>query len=294
MILGLKERKLKQYKIIHFLILIILVSCKEKSSTPMPQDVSSLEATGLTSNKEKKQVIEFGVEYIMGKFNPAKHPDFSEIPTSYADKQGRYMRTDAMQSFADMHQAAKSDGITLTIRSATRNFDYQKGIWERKWTGATTLSDGTNAAKDIKSPIHRARKILEFSSMPGTSRHHWGTDIDINSFNNEYFSNGQGLKEYNWLQANGPKYGFIQVYTAFSDLRPKGYNEEKWHYTYRPVSKILSLEAKDLLEDSMISGFKGDLTPKDISVVENYVLGINPACFEDEKTVNLPIIYTKK
>ena len=49
--------------------------------------------------------------------------------------------------------------------------------------------------------------------MPSTSRHHWGTDIDLNSLNNSYFSSGKGLKEYDWLTTNANHYGFYQVYT---------------------------------------------------------------------------------
>ncbi len=49
--------------------------------------------------------------------------------------------------------------------------------------------------------------------MPQASRHHWGTDVDINSVEPEYFESGQGLKEYTWLQENAWKFGFCQPYT---------------------------------------------------------------------------------
>jgi len=44
--------------------------------------------------------------------------------------------------------------------------------------------------------------------MPTASRHHWGTDVDINSVDPDYFMNGTGLKEYEWLKKNAYKYGF--------------------------------------------------------------------------------------
>ncbi|MBK8672515.1 MAG: D-alanyl-D-alanine carboxypeptidase family protein [Bacteroidetes bacterium] len=30
--------------------------------------------------------------------------------------------------------------------------------------------------------------------MPGSSRHHWGTEVDINALSNAYFSTGEGKK----------------------------------------------------------------------------------------------------
>ena len=114
--------------------------------------------------------------------------------------------------------------------------------------------------------------------MPGTSRHHWGTDIDLNAFINEYFERGDGLKLYNWMVANAASYGFCQPYTQKGPKRPDGYNEEKWHWSYLPLAKKLSDQAKQELKDAMISGFDGAEAAQAIGVVEKYVLGINQAC----------------
>ena len=40
---------------------------------------------------------------------------------------------------------------------------------ENKWTGKRLLSDGTNVANDIADDVEKALKILEYSSMPGSS-----------------------------------------------------------------------------------------------------------------------------
>ena len=154
----------------------------------------------------------------------------------------------------------------------------RKGIWEAKWTGARKVQGGENLAESTPIPKERALKILRWSSMPGSSRHHWGTDIDINAFENDYFEKGKGLKEYNWLIANGPKYGFCQPYTPKDASRPNGYNEEKWHWSYIPLAKKLSDQANIRLKDTMIRGFQGAETAKDIGIVEKFVLGINKEC----------------
>jgi len=218
------------------------------------------------------------LDYIMGKFDPTKHKDFILVKPPHSDGNSRYLHKETWAAFQKMYQAAKKDGITLQIRSATRNFDAQKGIWEAKWTGKRLVQGGENLAKSTPDFTKRAIKILRWSSMPGSSRHHWGTDIDINAFENDYFEKGKGLKEYTWLVANGPKFGFCQPYTPKDAKRPNGYNEEKWHWSYIPLAKKLSDQAKIRLKDTMIKGFKGAETAKTIGIVNNFVLGINKEC----------------
>jgi zinc D-Ala-D-Ala carboxypeptidase len=218
------------------------------------------------------------IAYITGRFDPSVHPDFALIPLKYADKEGQYIRKDVLNAFTEMFEAAERDGIKLQVRSATRNFDRQKLIWENKWSGKTLLESGINALKDISEPVMRAKKILEYSSMPGTSRHHWGTDIDLNAFENEWFEKGEGLRLYRWMLEHASEYGFCQPYTSFSNERRTGYFEEKWHWTYMPVSSILTNYAALNLKNEMISGFEGADSAIQIGIVENYVLGIHPSC----------------
>ena len=104
------------------------------------------------------QEVQYPVEYIMGQFDPSKHEDFTVIPQKYADRDSMFLRKDAMDAFIKMYEAALLDGVKLVIRSATRNFNSQKSIWERKWNGSTILSDGINAAKDI--PIRQNNKYM--------------------------------------------------------------------------------------------------------------------------------------
>ncbi len=244
-------------------ILMILFSCKPPpepiEESPMIQKVDSTK-----------------IAYIMGHFNPKEHRDFALIPIELADREGLYLRKEALRAYGQMYHQAKSEGINFQIRSATRNFEYQKGIWERKWTGTTKLSDGT-AASAVVDPVDRAKKILLYSSMPSTSRHHWGTDIDLNSFDNDYFKSGQGLVEYNWLLDHAASFGFCQPYTDKSEGRT-GYEEERWHWTYTPISRELTNYAEQYLTDDMIQGFMGSETAPAIDVVKNYVLGIHQGC----------------
>ena len=269
-----------------YLVLAFLYSCqpsgKQEQGANAQEQVgeetpTSYEAT-FSSLSDTAIARGFNTDYIMGHFDPAKHPDFTLVETRYADREGLYLRKDTYEAFLRMYEAAKRDDVNLLIRSATRNFDYQKGIWEGKWTGARAIENGKDASQAYPNPKERALKILEYSSMPGTSRHHWGTDMDLNAFTNEYFEKGEGLKIYQWLTAHAPEYGFCQPYSPKGEARPYGYNEEKWHWSYLPVAQPLTALAKEKLKDGMITGFKGAEVAEEIGVVEKYVLGVNSDC----------------
>jgi zinc D-Ala-D-Ala carboxypeptidase len=177
-----------------------------------------------------------------------------------------------------MRTAAAAAGVRLVILSATRNFDRQKIIWEDKWTGKRQVNGG-NLSLTVQDPKQRALTILRYSSMPGTSRHHWGTDMDLNAFENDYFASGQGLKEYQWLQAHAAEYGFCQPYTAKGEDRPDGYEEEKWHWSYVPLSRLYLVAYTAKVNPADIQGFAGAAVAADIEVIRKYVLGVNTACF---------------
>ncbi len=265
-------------------ILIVLISVLLLACQEMPKEIK--ETAPVIDKIVKADTIpaiavdsSITLNYIMGRFDPVKHPDFVLVNPPYSDGNKRYLHKDTWSSFKKMYEAAKKDGITLTIRSATRNFEAQKGIWEAKWTGARKVEEGENLAETTPIPKERALKILKWSSMPGSSRHHWGTDIDINDFENSYFEKGQGLKEYNWLVANASKFGFCQPYTPKGPGgRPAGYNEEKWHWSYIPLAKPLSDQAQLRLKNEAIKGFKGAETAVSIDIKNKYVLGINKEC----------------
>jgi D-alanyl-D-alanine carboxypeptidase len=260
-------------------LFLCLTSCKNEPKADNDTLVSKVKSSQIKTKKNMETHLKnLNTDYCMGRFEPKAHDDFTLISIKYADREGMYLRKDVLVAFESMFSAAKKEGINLQIRSATRNFDYQKGIWERKWTGTTLLSDGTNVDKDIQNPTEKALKILEYSSMPGTSRHHWGTDIDLNSFNNSYFEKGEGKLIYDWLNKNAAGYGFCQPYTPKGENRPFGYNEEKWHWTYKPLGSEITAFAEKNLKNIMITGFKGAETATEIDVVGKYVLGINQGC----------------
>ncbi len=211
---------------------------------------------------------------LMGQIDPTKHAAFVKLIARYTDGDGDYLlRRQTANAVERMIDSAKRDGVTLRVRSATRNFDRQAKIWGAKWRGERTLSNGINLGKTTLSDSAKARMILLYSSMPGTSRHHWGTDIDFNAFENDYFETEPGLSEYNWLKANGAHFGFYQPYTSKAKGRT-GYEEERWHWSFRPLSlKLTELyEAEVTYTD--IKGFDGAAVAPKVHAIKEYVLGL--------------------
>lgn len=224
-------------------------------------------ATRLTAPPDTLPV---DLDYLMGKFDPAARPDFVKVGQPYAEKPGMMLRREAFDAFREMWAAARRDGVTLTIISSTRTFAQQKAIWDGKWKRFAAETPDRHA---------RALRILEYSAMPGASRHHWGADIDLNDLNNPAFEpGGAHEKMYRWLAEHAHEFGFCQPYTPKTDARRTGYNEEKWHWSYTPLSKPFLDQYLQQAGDALLTGFEGAETALKIKVVENYAAGINASC----------------
>ena len=218
--------------------------------------------------EEKRENVQEKI-YLLGKFDPSQRDDFAQVPeTSSVSGYVMYLRKETLNAFLQMADAALKDNIDLKIASATRNFDYQKNLWNNKWDALPVKMDG----------LTKFQTILEYSAVPGTSRHHWGTDIDINGANPAYFETEKGEEEYEWLEQNASSFGFCQTYTAKGPDRPTGYNEEKWHWSYLPLSQKFTEDYKNLITNNDITGFEGDEYVSQENLINNYVLGINPQC----------------
>jgi LAS superfamily LD-carboxypeptidase LdcB len=207
------------------------------------------------------------INHLLGKFDYSKDSFFTSVATEHCSKP-MYLQKETYKKFKEMYAAAKKDGVSLKIISGTRNFNEQKAIWERKWNTNIKTMDSLKAAKTI----------LLYSSMPTTSRHHWGTDMDINSLENSYFASGQGLKEYTWLKKNAAKFGFCQVYTDKKTTNRSGYEMEKWHWSYIPISSHYLKKYEELISYKQVKGFQAsELAPK-LKSIEDYVNGIDKSC----------------
>jgi LAS superfamily LD-carboxypeptidase LdcB len=180
-----------------------------------------------------------------------------------------------------MESAAKNDGINLKIVSAYRGYDRQKIIWNKKYERFTN--------EFSFEPEKAILEIIRFSTIPGTSRHHWGTEIDIvdadypdekDVLKSEKFEkNGIYHKLKNWLDKNSERFGFYLTYNNDSDR--KGFEYEPWHYSYKPSSlkyynALIDADLKKIINNPDLKGhyyFTESFINKYIS--EN-IMDINP------------------
>jgi len=241
-------------------LIIVIFSCN--SGNKNRSETKFIIATLDTIIEIEQPKFNSSKDFVLGKFNYKNDTTFVRVNSAHSAKE-LFLNTDTYNAFLKMHEAANKDSIALKIISGTRNFEEQKLIWERKWIKYKNLQ-----------PLERALKILEYSAMPSSSRHHWGTDMDLNSLNNSYFNSGKGLKEYEWLTQHANTFGFYQVYTDKNNGR-SGYNLEKWHWSYLPLaSKYLEFYNQNIVAND-IKGFEGSELAKELNIIDNYVNGIS-------------------
>ncbi|HMN44312.1 MAG TPA: M15 family metallopeptidase [Povalibacter sp.] len=176
---------------------------------------------------------------------------------------------EAVASFLSMRDAAAEDGIDLAARSSFRDFDTQMLIWNRKWLGERQLYDRNSRPVERSSLGDDAAvdTILCWSAIPGGSRHHWGSDVDVidaaaipegykvELVPAEYAADGIFSRLSAWLDAHMSRFGFFRPYRTDRG----GVSPEPWHLSYAPVSvpalESLSLSMlRQVIETSPIEG----------------------------------------
>lgn len=161
--------------------------------------------------------------------------------------------------FKAMQEAARRDGFTLHPFSAFRDYKTQLRIWNRKFAGEKTLYDRNGQVRDQSALTvdERIDCILNWSALPGASRHHWGTEIDVVDLTQappgyvvqllpeETQPGGVFHELHLWLDAHIEQFGFFRSYREYRG----GMYEEPWHLSYEPLA-TLALEwlTLDLLE----------------------------------------------
>ncbi len=281
-----KSKNKINYWLLFLIILLAVILVLSRARRSSRRAIYRPPATELQTKDYKDKAItdtimddlpDVSKDYLLGKIMPAQSDLMVSVKSELASREGMYMHKDAYEAFIDMHEAAMKDGINLVVISALRTFDHQKRIWENKWNGRQKLF-GDIYATDIDCDVERAKEILRFSAMPGTSRHHWGADIDLNSLQNSYFESGYGEQVYKWLKKNAGAFGFCQPYTPHGQSRGGGYEEEKWHWSYMPVAKHYLEAYKNIVSYDDIAGFDGYITASKLNVIKSYVMDIDPAC----------------
>ncbi len=156
------------------------------------------------------------------------------------------------QAFAALQEDAYTAGFDLAVASSYRSFDRQALIWNGKLRGERPVHDDGGQVLDLSAlaVADRIAAVLRFSALPGASRHHWGSDLDVfdaaalpagasvQLVPSEVRVGGYFHALHCWLDermACGRSHGFF---------RPYGYDRggvapERWHLSFAPLSRHL-------------------------------------------------------
>jgi LAS superfamily LD-carboxypeptidase LdcB len=163
-----------------------------------------------------------------------------------ADGSGCVLHPDAAAAFQALRAAAAQVDIDLVAVSGFRSFERQLSIWNEKFLGRRPLLDDAGRALDVAAMSEQqiVSAILLWSALPGASRHHWGSEIDVidraalapgqqaQLVAQEYAPHGVFKRLAEWLPRQCEDYGFFLPY----DRDRGGVRPEPWHLSFAPVS----------------------------------------------------------
>lgn len=178
---------------------------------------------------------------------------------------GHRLHPDAAAALKRMQQSARDAGINLQPASSFRDFYRQQHIWNGKFNGQKPVLDAQSCPIDISvmDEASRCQAILRWSALPGASRHHWGTDLDL--YDPDALADGQRLQlepwEYapagcffalnEWLSKHMGEFGFYRPY----DIDRGGIAVEPWHISYHPLAKKMQAL---LTPQSLLTSWQGE------------------------------------
>ena len=179
-------------------------------------------------------------------------------------REGAALQPDCWAAFNRLQENAASASIDLRIASGFRSFERQLAIWNAKASGERPVHDDQGEPVDITAldEVQRLHAILRYSALPGASRHHWGSDLDVfdaaavppdyqlELSPREYADEGVFGRLHAWLGEQFREEG-AEFYRPFETDRG-GVASERWHLSYRPLALDCATQLTlDVLRDAL-------------------------------------------
>lgn len=174
------------------------------------------------------------------------------------------LHPETLAAVLDLRARAANFGFDLRIASSFRSFERQMLIWNNKALGLRPVLDSSGEPLDIHRLNEREKvfAILRWSALPGASRHHWGTDLDVYGAVDidpdyqvqltvsETQTGGPFADFHRWLDGQLQKNSH-QFYRPYAqDLG--GVAPEPWHLSYAPLAKnYAQLFTRDILREQL-------------------------------------------
>ncbi|WP_111641077.1 M15 family metallopeptidase [Marinimicrobium alkaliphilum] len=176
---------------------------------------------------------------------------------------------------AQLNAAAVRAGFTLGVASGFRGFAQQAAIWNAKARGERPILDPRERPLDPETLDDEQKlwAILRWSALPGTSRHHWGTDIDVYECSHlpegyvlqltraECAPGGPLADFHHWLSeylASVDNPGFYRPYSEDTG----GVSPEPWHLSFAPLAEPLETVLTETLVERQVASADLALKPQ--------------------------------
>lgn len=210
---------------------------------------------------------------------------------SEAEDLGASVHQEVVGPFLALREEAAEEGFGLRIFSGFRSFERQLSIWNRKARGEVPVLDSDAAPLDLQrlNETEIVFSILRWSALPGASRHHWGTDLDV--FDEVARPEGYEIELipdevdpgrmfgplHDWLDrriGSSASFGFFRPY----DRDRGGVAPERWHLSYHPLAgRLLRSLTAEVLRETILAA---DMELKEVvlghleEIHERFVLNV--------------------
>ena len=147
--------------------------------------------------------------YVGADYEPKGLIHLEKNPYYEINKNNLSLRPEAYAALERLGRAAKADGVTLTVSSTYRSYDYQKNLFQY-WVRVDGLEEAERE-----------------SAREGTSQHQLGLALDFAPVDDAFDTTPGGK----WVYAHAADYGWSLSF-------PKGYEDvtgfrwECWHFRY--------------------------------------------------------------
>lgn len=184
---------------------------------------------------------------------------------TYSDLFRVKLHPQVLKPLENLYLSAANAGFQLAVASGYRNFSRQLLIWNQKALGMRPVLDSNSMPLDMSqlSDDKKLFSILRWSALPGTSRHHWGTDLDVydlSRINNDY----QVQLTLDETQGDGPFADFHCWLTNELQQKPVffrpyavdrgGVAPEPWHLSYSHLANIYyEYYSIDILREQIVA-----------------------------------------
>ncbi len=185
-------------------------------------DYNYYENSKPSKNLNKETILVNKYNYLQQDYIPN---NLENISTEYA-RSGMSLVNYAKDAFEDLAKAAKKEGMSIIAMSSYRSYKYQYNLYNKY-----KAQDGEEVADT-------------YSARPGYSEHQTGLAVDVYN-GKESFTNFENAKEFDWMQKNAYKYGFILRFPK-NKTKETGYDYESWHYRYVGISIAKYIHENDI------------------------------------------------